>query len=40
VQQTIELFNEAIPNEFWQTLKDKNLLDQAAPLPNSTVNSL
>lgn len=40
VQQTIELFNEIIPNDFWQTLKDENLLDQAAPLPNSTVNSL
>jgi len=40
VQHTMALFNEVIPSEFWQTLKDKNLLDQAAPLPNSTVSSL
>lgn len=40
VEQTIKLFNEIIPDEFWQTLKDKNLLDQAAPLPKSVVNSL
>ena len=39
-QHTMALFNEVIPSEFWQTLKDKNLLDQAAPLPNSTVSSL
>jgi D-threo-aldose 1-dehydrogenase len=40
VQHTIELFNEVIPPEFWQTLKDESLLDQAAPLPNSVVKSL
>ena len=34
VQHTIALFNEVIPDEFWQTLKDQNLLDEAAPLPN------
>lgn len=34
VHDTLTLFNEVIPNEFWQTLKDKNLLDAAAPLPN------
>ncbi len=39
VQQTIELFNETIPREFWQALKDKNLLDQAAPLPNVKVSA-
>jgi D-threo-aldose 1-dehydrogenase len=38
VQHTIELFNEVIPNEFWQSLKDENLLDQQAPLPNQKVN--
>ena len=35
VEQTIALFNEVIPAEFWQTLKDKNLLDKDAPLPCS-----
>jgi len=34
VKHTADLFNEAIPFEFWQALKDKNLLDQRAPLPN------
>lgn len=33
VQHTIDLFNEVIPGEFWQTLKHENLLDKAAPLP-------
>lgn len=33
VETTIKLFSEQIPNDFWQTLKDENLLDQAAPLP-------
>lgn len=37
VQHTIELFNEVIPDEFWQTLKFENLLEQAAPLPKSKV---
>jgi len=35
VEQTIALFNEVIPAEFWQTLKDENLLDKDAPLPSS-----
>jgi len=39
VQQSIELFNEAIPDDFWQTLKDENLLDQAAPIPSTTINA-
>jgi D-threo-aldose 1-dehydrogenase len=34
VQHTIELFNEVIPHEFWQTLKDENLLAQEAPTPD------
>jgi D-threo-aldose 1-dehydrogenase len=34
VEKTIELFSENIPNEFWQTLKSEELLDQEAPLPN------
>ena len=39
VQQTIKLFNEMIPDDFWQTLKEEGLLDQAAPLPHSVVNT-
>ncbi|MEI6894436.1 MAG: aldo/keto reductase [Colwellia sp.] len=39
VQHTIALFNEVIPDEFWQALKDENLLDQAAPLPSTVINS-
>lgn len=35
VHNTAELFNEIIPDDFWQTLKDENLLDHAAPLPKS-----
>lgn len=38
VEKTIELFYEAIPSEFWQSLKDENLLDQEAPLPSYQVN--
>lgn len=34
VKQTLELFNQAIPQEFWQTLKDKDLLHTTAPVPN------
>ncbi len=33
IQQTIELFNATIPTEFWQRLKDRGLLAQAAPVP-------
>lgn len=40
VQHTVKLFNEIIPSEFWQTLKDNNLLDQAAPIPNTAKNAL
>jgi D-threo-aldose 1-dehydrogenase len=40
VQRTVELFNEVIPDAFWQTLKDENLLDQAAPLPTPTTKSV
>jgi D-threo-aldose 1-dehydrogenase len=39
VQHTVELFNEVIPQEFWQTLKSESLLDQAAPSPHSSVSS-
>ncbi|TWX66864.1 aldo/keto reductase [Colwellia demingiae] len=39
VRKTIDLFSENIPNEFWQTLKEKNLLDQAAPLPITEVKT-
>jgi D-threo-aldose 1-dehydrogenase len=39
VQHTIELFNEAIPGEFWQTLKNESLLEQAAPVPSTVVSS-
>lgn len=38
VEQTLDLFSENIPSEFWQQLKDENLLDQEAPLPNAKVN--
>lgn len=38
VNHTIELFNEVIPDEFWQKLKDENLLDEAAPLPKKVEN--
>ena len=37
VEKTIALFSESIPSEFWQQLKDENLLDEAAPLLNSKV---
>ena len=33
VEKTIALFSENIPSEFWQTLKDNNLLIQEAPIP-------
>jgi len=35
VEKTAQLFSESIPSEFWQCLKDKELLDQDAPLPIS-----
>ena len=37
VQETVELFNEIIPDDFWQTLKAQNLLEQEAPLPISRI---
>jgi len=39
VKHTIELFNEVISDEFWQALKDENLLDKAAPIPSSKVRT-
>jgi D-threo-aldose 1-dehydrogenase len=33
VHQTVALFTENIPQAFWQTLKDIELIDHAAPLP-------
>ncbi|MEP4889922.1 MAG: aldo/keto reductase [Aliiglaciecola sp.] len=35
IDKTISLFKQAIPNEFWQSLKSANLLDQNAPIPTS-----
>jgi D-threo-aldose 1-dehydrogenase len=35
VEKTMKLFFETIPNEFWQALKDNNLLAQESPLPSS-----
>lgn len=34
VHKTTELFNEVIPAEFWQALKDKGLVKQQAPVPS------
>lgn len=39
VEETVKLFSENIPYEFWQELQEKNLLDQEAPLPSSVVNN-
>lgn len=39
VEQTITLFNEVIPAQFWQSLKDENLLNNEAPLPRSSENT-
>lgn len=33
IQNTLELFSEIIPAEFWQALKNQNLLNQSAPIP-------
>lgn len=33
IQKTIDLFNQPIPNEFWQNLKAANLLHTDAPVP-------
>ncbi|NQZ82672.1 MAG: aldo/keto reductase [Colwellia sp.] len=37
VEKTLALFSEHIPSEFWQQLKDENLLNQEAPLPTHKV---
>ena len=34
VAETIALFNQPIPPAFWQALKDEQLLDAEAPVPN------
>ncbi len=34
VKTTLDLFSEDIPNEFWQALQAKGLLDESAPLPS------
>lgn len=34
IKRTLELFNQAIPNDFWQALKDKQLLHAEAPVPS------
>jgi D-threo-aldose 1-dehydrogenase len=39
IQSTIDLFHQAIPNEFWQSLKAANLLDKAAPVPTAVKSS-
>ena len=36
IDKTIELFSSKIPAEFWDALRDQNLLDPAAPYPDST----
>jgi D-threo-aldose 1-dehydrogenase len=35
IQKTIDLFHQAIPNDFWQSLKAADLLDKAAPVPTA-----
>jgi D-threo-aldose 1-dehydrogenase len=39
IQKTIDLFNQSIPNEFWQSLKAANVLDEQAPVPNEAQTS-
>jgi D-threo-aldose 1-dehydrogenase len=36
IKQTIELFTTVIPAEFWQALRDKELLHSAAPVPTES----
>ncbi|WP_020209185.1 aldo/keto reductase [Gilvimarinus chinensis] len=36
IKQTLELFRESIPVEFWQTLQDQKLIDEKAPFPGSS----
>jgi D-threo-aldose 1-dehydrogenase len=33
IADTLRLFNEPIPSEFWQTLRSNNLIEEAAPVP-------
>jgi D-threo-aldose 1-dehydrogenase len=40
VHKTIELFSEKIPHDFWQALKDRQLIDAAAPLPMNIEDKL
>ncbi|MDO6746724.1 aldo/keto reductase [Gilvimarinus sp. 1_MG-2023] len=37
IEQTIELFKQTIPSEFWQALQTQGLIDKAAPLPSAKV---
>lgn len=34
VEQSVELLNQPIPDEFWQTLINQQLLNEAAPVPS------
>lgn len=36
VLKTLELFSEAIPQDFWQTLKDKELINPLSPIPSTS----
>lgn len=33
ISHTLDSFNEQIPDEFWEELKDRELLDESAPVP-------
>jgi D-threo-aldose 1-dehydrogenase len=39
IQNTIDLFHQAIPNDFWQSLKAADLLDKDAPVPTAVKSS-
>lgn len=36
VEQAVTLMNQSLPDEFWQVLKARELLDSAAPVPETT----
>ncbi len=38
VEQGVTLMNQPLPNEFWQVLKDRDLLHPAAPVPKFTTD--
>lgn len=38
VEQAVTLMNQALPDEFWQILKERDLLDPTAPVPKSTTD--